>query len=124
MRPMPRGAPPKPTALETLQGNPSHRPVAADPKPDPAPSTAPPRWLRGRGRRVWEAMAPELLRLGLLSKLDVATFASGCYWWGVFLRCARDMRKDFFVDKGGHGRVPRPEVALALKAHHTAMDVF
>jgi hypothetical protein len=72
------GRPPKPTRLKVLQGNPGHRALnTSEPQPDAA-DLNPPRWLKASGRRVWREYAPKLQGLGLLTQMDVETFAQAC----------------------------------------------
>lgn len=51
---------------------------ANDEPTPPAADLAPPYWLKGLARRVWEERAPALHKEGLLTELDVEMFAHAC----------------------------------------------
>src|SRR6266480_2846757 len=73
------GPPPEHSHLRLLKGNPSKRRVRVPPEParaDECPE--PPSRLSEYARQEWEAVAPELFRLGLLTVLDISTLAAYC----------------------------------------------
>src|SRR5690625_1881066 len=88
---MSRGRKPKLDALKRAQGNPGKRalpalPVEAEqaPLPKSKRSSAPKR-LSADGRKIWDALAPELERLKFLRASDQGTFERYCdtlasYW--------------------------------------------
>jgi P27 family predicted phage terminase small subunit len=72
-----RGAPPKPTALRILQGNPGKIKLNAD---EPAPKLAaidlrPPEWLDKSGQEIWKRLRPDL---PWLTVADLDAFAAFC----------------------------------------------
>lgn len=75
---MKKGRKKKPTALKVLEGNRGHRPIPEDePKPSPV-CPKPPSWLRYQAKKEWKRIAPELYKLGLLTKLDIAALEAYC----------------------------------------------
>jgi P27 family predicted phage terminase small subunit len=73
------GPPPEPPHLRLLKGNPGKRPVRSPPEPTRAEQCPPPpAHLSEYARQEWEAVAPELFRLGLLTVLDTSTLAIYC----------------------------------------------
>lgn len=77
-----RGRPPKPTALKILQGNPGKRLLnQKEPQPQKALLKCP-RWLNKLAREEWACVAPELHRLGLLTKVDAKALACYCQVYG------------------------------------------
>ena len=73
------GPPPEHPRLRLLKGNPGKRRVRVPPEPargDECPP--PPEHLNGYARQEWEAVAPELFRLGLLTVLDMGPLAAYC----------------------------------------------
>ena len=75
------GPNPKPTELKRLEGNPGKRALPAnEPRPEPA-MPACPAFIKGSGRREWKRIAPELLKLGLLTRIDRAALAGYCIGW-------------------------------------------
>ena len=116
-----RGRKPKPTALKVLEGNPGKRPLPQnEPKPKPiAPER--PTWLTGEGKKMWERLAPELERLGLLTALDGEAFAAACQRWGTYVDCQKYLKKHgrtyTYTNKAGaENEIERPQVKIAQKA--------
>ena len=73
-----RGRKPKPTALKVLEGNPGKRPLNPfEPTPD-AKMPDCPEWLEEEAKAEWNRLAEPMFRLGLLTELDMAAFASYC----------------------------------------------
>ena len=112
---------PKPTNLKVLEGNPSKRPLPEnEPKPTPvAPKR--PAWLTGEGKKVWDRLAPELERLGLLTSIDGEAFAAACQAWKDYVECQRVLKKHgrtyTYKNQGGfENETERPEVKVANKA--------
>lgn len=74
-----RGPKPKPTALRKLTGNPSNRPMNAEPEPAiPARVPGPPSWLGPLGADVWTRNAPILFAVNCLTLADLDNFALLC----------------------------------------------
>jgi P27 family predicted phage terminase small subunit len=74
-----RGPAPTPAHLRVLRGNPSKRPIPREPEPTiPAELPEPPPFLTGYARDEWLNTGPELYRLGLLTRVDINTFAAFC----------------------------------------------
>lgn len=91
------GRPPKPTALKLLQGNPGKRQLnESEPKPRALSTADAPEWLDELSREFWDRHAPELVKLGLLTELDVAEFAAACQQHALYSRLvARILRAPF-----------------------------
>lgn len=86
-----RGRKSKPTKLKLLAGNPGKRPLNKnEPKPQPIRPSCP-RFLSREARKEWRRLAPELERLGLLTRLDRAAFAAMCQSWGHWVQAEKLM---------------------------------
>ncbi len=116
-----RGRKPKPTSLKVLEGNPGKRPLPQnEPKPRPiAPQR--PSWLTGEGKKMWDKLAPELERLGLLTTVDGEAFAAACQCWKIFVDCQRYLKKygmtyTYINKAGAENELERPHVRIAQKA--------
>ena len=74
----------KPTALKILEGDAGKRGIPVnEPKPEKESRVpAPPAFLRGEAKKEWQRVAPELHRLGLLTKVDKAALTGYCIAWG------------------------------------------
>jgi P27 family predicted phage terminase small subunit len=112
-----RGPPPTPTKLKMLRGNPGKRPLnAAEPEPDPTPPACP-EWLDDIARAKWEALAPELTRLGLLTSVDGDAFAAYCQAFAELQIATEALKSEdryFTTDKGY--MMPHPAVAMQRSA--------
>lgn len=69
----------KPTALHLLNGNPSKIKDLGknEPKPEPVAPECP-TWLHEDATVEWKRISPQLERLGLLTKIDMAALAGYC----------------------------------------------
>lgn len=123
---MPKGRPPKPTALKVLEGNPGKRPLNQhEPKPKPI-SPKCPAWLDKEAKKMWKDLAPKLERLGLLTVIDGAALAAACQRWACFVDCEKIIQKEGYVmeierfDKQGNSigiyEQQRPEVSIGRQA--------
>jgi P27 family predicted phage terminase small subunit len=73
------GPTPEHPNLRLLKGNPGKRPARSPPEPARAEQCPPPPGhLSEYARQEWEAVAPELFRLGLLTVLDISALAVYC----------------------------------------------
>ena len=74
------GPQPVPSELKRLKGNPGHRPISEDEPKSPVSTDVPdpPDWLEAYAKDIWGVLAPELHRLGLLTVLDLTTWAAYC----------------------------------------------
>ncbi len=73
-----RGRKPKPTDLKILEGNPGKRPLNfREPHPEKKMPDCP-EWLEDEAKHEWNRLAVPLFHLGLLTELDMASFASYC----------------------------------------------
>lgn len=122
---MKSGPPKTPSALNALRGNPGKRAVNTDePKPSTDVSITAPLWLKAEARDIWNGLAPELHRLGILSVLDVQALAGGCRWWAIYRKADAALRRGLTAKSPSNGRQAAPEIAIAHKAFDTAMSVF
>lgn len=111
-----RGPAPKPTAIRELEGNPGHRPLNRS-EPKPEPGAIMPDWLPDEAKAEWSRVAPELERLGLLTKVDSSALAAYCAAYARW-RAAEEALKTgglTFVTEGGYS-AQRPEIGIANKA--------
>jgi len=89
------GRKPKPTNLKILEGNPGKRLLNLnEPRPE---LTKPhcPTWLRLEAKREWRRIAPQLEKIGLLSKLDRVALAGYCQTY------AKWRQAEEFIEKHG-----------------------
>ena len=92
-----QGRKPKPTVLKLLHGERNKDRINVnEPKPTPkAPKC--PTWMSKEGRKEWRRLAPELERLGLLTKADLAMFAAYCSAFGKLAWAEREIKKATYV---------------------------
>jgi P27 family predicted phage terminase small subunit len=113
-----------PTVLTLLKGNPGHRPINKDePKPEiEAPPC--PDFLSLEASEEWGRIVPHLVRLGLLSQLDMAALALYCAAYGRLVVAERALRKEeadngeaFLVEAAdGPGKVKSRWLTIARQA--------
>ena len=83
----------KPTVIKVLEGNPGKRQLPErEPKPMPVAPTCP-KWLPRAAKNLWNELAPQLERIGLLTAADGQTFASLCLHWSLMREAAEDIAK-------------------------------
>ena len=69
--------PPAPTKLKVVRGDRSSRVNKREPKPSESEIVRP-KWLSPDAREVWDRLAPDLTRKGVLTPWDVDAFADFC----------------------------------------------
>ena len=67
----------KPSSIRVLEGNRGHRPIPEELKVQSGEVICP-SCLSKRAKEEWHRLAPELIRLGLLTSLDRENFSSYC----------------------------------------------
>lgn len=114
---MPAGRKPTPTNLKVLRGNPGKRPLNKDePKPPPiAPKC--PSHLDKEAKKEWRRIAPELEKLGLLTRIDMAALAAYCQAYGRWIEAESMIRKHGMLVKTPNGfPVMSPFLTIVNKA--------
>lgn len=115
MRP---GPPPQPPELRVLLGNPGHRRIPKS-RPRPKAGASCPVTLSPAARLEWRRLLPQLLTLGLLTRVDRAALAAYCEAWADFVWATDAIQKQGYVSLAGNGtQIPHPAVAIK----HRAMD--
>ena len=86
--------PPVPFPLKVLRGNPGKRPMKPEPQPEIAADVPePPPFITGYAADEWWKTAPELHRLGLLTRIDVPALAAYCHAFGQWRMAAESLAK-------------------------------
>lgn len=121
-----RGPKPEPASVKVAKGNPGHRPIGADPVVEieeikaaeaaPQPKVAPPAWLKGEGRELWERLAPRLAAMKLLTQIDAYTFARYCKNFAMWLKMQRRLtrRGEIYEIETASGKVRRTDPAFLI----------
>jgi P27 family predicted phage terminase small subunit len=119
------GRKPKPDALKALEGNPGKRRRKPDPAPVPQGAEsvtvgiarlavpAPPRQMTKDAALEWRRLAPDLIKLGLLRRLDMSAFEARCELYATWLRCRRKITRGGITYEHNGLQRQRPEVRLA-----------
>lgn len=111
-----RGRKRTPAAVQAATGNPSHRPIRPEPRPDPT-SPCMPTWLCPRAVQVWRGLATSLVKAGLLTSVDGNSFAIYCNAYARYLEAEEVLVKDGPVIKGPKGGlVKSPWLAVQKEA--------
>lgn len=81
-----RGPTPRPSAITELAENPGHRPSNHhEPKPVQELYPEPPHWLSNKEKEVWIAIIPDLVPLGLITRIDKTSLARYCMFYSQLL---------------------------------------
>lgn len=117
---MPAGRLPKPTALKVLHGDFKKNPQRANKnEPNTRGPVEQPNTLSPGAKLVWEDLAPKLIKVGILTPVDVPTFAEFCEST-VIVRLARMQ-----VAKASTGQLEIPAGAASpFTAYSKAIGVF
>ena len=102
----------KPRVLRELNGNAGKRPLPIEPKLEPC-APAPPEDLEGEARAEWDRIVPELLALGLLTRIDRSALVGYCEAWGEVRECQAVIRAGGRTYETSIGQIcTRPEVKI------------
>lgn len=118
MRNRRQGAKAKPVALRVIEGNRSRRPLPPAIEVDTRPlMEEPPESMSEDAKAEWRRIAPTLIKMGMLTNLDQATFMVYCESWSMLIAAQQtfeDMRKQSPAFRGqvvaGKGKVARNPV--------------
>lgn len=93
-----------PTKLKLLRGNPGKRAIRPEPEPTLlTESPAPPRILRGDALDEWHRITKELMRLGMLTAVDVHPLAAYCQVYGRWMQAEDTLMRMADADPVAHG---------------------
>jgi P27 family predicted phage terminase small subunit len=119
-----RGPAPEPAAVKKAKGNSGRRPIKTvemealvDQVEDGVDSSSeikPPEWLNEEGRKVWEFLAPRLLAMRILQRIDTLTFGRYCQDFGRWVQLSRLLDKDgtTYETESPHGSYTRSHPAF------------
>src|SRR5262245_58686562 len=111
------GPPLKPTHLKVIEGNPGKRALSKN-EPKPAiekPSL--PQHLSAEAKKEWRRIVRELLKLGVVTKIDRAALAAYCEAWATWKCALEKLAVEEKVIKAPSGYpVLNPLVTIANKA--------
>jgi P27 family predicted phage terminase small subunit len=113
------GPAPKPTALKILEGNPGKRALNdREPSyPTAMTNAKPPAFLNRDGKKYWNETAPLLIAQGVLTEVDLASFALVCQAWGRYVDVEKKLAKMSLVIKTTNGNIiQNPLLAVANRA--------
>ena len=88
-----RGPRPTPTAQLRLVGSRELETRRDEPQPELGAPRAP-SWLSTEARAEWRRVVPELIRVGVLAKVDRAVLVGYCESWSLFCAAQRTLRED------------------------------
>lgn len=101
---------PTPTELKKLRGNPGKRPLPTEVEPPAVRAPSMPKGLPPEAQMFWKRYAPDLAKLGLLTRVDTATLQMAATHWWV---CQRAMEE---LTSGG-GQLMREDEDGVLRKH-------
>lgn len=121
---MPAGRPPKPTALKILHGDDKKNPGRInrdEPKPNGG-KIEPTEPLNRDAREVWDRLAPDLARQGVLTAWDCDAFTQYCLAIAQYREATAGLEETGLVIRGLVGSMTRsPYWALMMDAQRNAL---
>jgi P27 family predicted phage terminase small subunit len=85
---------PTPTALKIARGNPAKRAIRPEPEPEQLEQLPePPAILGAAAAAEWRRLAPLLMQLGLLTKVDLPMFTAFCATYGKWFEAEEQLRQ-------------------------------
>lgn len=114
---MTKGRKPIPTKLKVLRGNPGKRKAnVTEPKPVAAIPDCP-KHLSSEAKAEWNRIVPELMSLGLLTRVDRAALAGYCQAWGRWVKAEDELAKTAEIVKTTQGNaIQNPWLSVANRA--------
>lgn len=113
-----RGRKPKPTRVKEIQGNPGKRGLNPD-EPKPGVPVKRPRGLARGPRRLWDEVAPDLERVGVMTGWDTFAFRLLAEHYAFALEAADQLRDEGLTVDGRDGPKKNP-VATVFKENGMA----
>ena len=111
------GRPRIPTQLHLLRGNPGKRALNhQEPKPKIEMPLCPAH-LDDEARKEWRRIGRELVKLGLMTKIDRSALAAYCMLWSRWIEAEQELKKTGTIVKAKNGfPVLSPYLIVANKA--------
>ena len=106
--------PSEPTALKLVKGTRDDRVNRLEPAP--IGDVVAPVELGGKALEVWERLAPDMIRLGVLTPWDTDHFAAYCRWVVVEMNALDVVDRDGAMIPGERGLVKNPAMQIARDA--------
>lgn len=112
------GPKPTPTALKVVRGDRPSRVNLAEPKPGENPYPEPPADLGPRAHDLWDRLAPDLHRAGVLTWWDADVFAVYCNAVEAHIEATIHIVEEGVLVPGERGLVKNP--AFQIQSHASA----
>lgn len=113
-----RGPAPKPTALRVLHGDRRDRINDREPIP-PEGEVTPPEDLSSDARAVWDRLASDLIRVGVLTPWDVDAFRITCEALARYQQATKLVNGSALLVQGPNGLIKNPALAVQREAETT-----
>jgi P27 family predicted phage terminase small subunit len=116
-----RGPAPEPAAVKKAKGNSGRRPIQTAEMENLVENVgaasgemAPPDWLNEEGQKVWEYLAPKLLAMRILQKIDTLTFGRYCQDFGRWVMLSNTLNEEgtTYESESPHGTYKRAHPAF------------
>ncbi len=101
---MTRGRPAKPTTLKVLHGDRKDRINRNEPTPE-GRAAVPTESLSDAAQRVWDRVAPDLIRKGVLTAWDEQAFTTYCQTVAHYQEAQRQLAEHGYTDRGAAGGI-------------------
>ena len=119
------GPAPKPTAIKIMEGNPGKQRLNdREPQPTVVKATPPRHLTDPAAKKLYATYAKELVRFGLLTRIDVDELAHACDLWAAATRLWETYKAEPIVTHPVRGREVNPAYRAALAGFESARKVF
>ena len=121
-----RGPAPEPAAVKKAKGNSGRRPIKTEEMEqlvgqveeavEASAEIKAPDWVSEEGRKVWEFLAPRLLAMRILQRIDTLTFGRYCQDFGRWITLSKVIEDEGMTYKpeSDHGNYIRPHPAVIM----------
>ncbi|QQP93546.1 phage terminase small subunit P27 family (plasmid) [Skermanella sp. TT6] len=119
------GRRPKPTALKLVTGNPGGRPLnKLEPKPETGIPPCPDWFLTGgHSRELWDRLAPDLFKMGVLTLSDASALEMLCISYAEFREANAQIERDGMTFMSENGLIKKhPAVGIRAEAWRRVMS--
>lgn len=120
---MSTGRKPKPTRMKEIQGNPGKRKLNGD-EPKPTLPVKRPRGMAARPRKVWDEIAPDLERVGVMTGWDTFALRLLAEHYSVAIEAVEELRADGLTVDGRDGPKKHPAATVFKENAQAALRVM
>lgn len=113
-----------PTALKIAKGTLEKSRLLNEPITEPEQELDAPAHFTGEALKIWDKVAPELMRMQCFGKVDKEAVAAYCQNMGLYIDLYKEVAKDGPVITNRYGeKIINPSFKAAMSAHSEALRI-